>query len=149
MSPSRRTFLRVGAVATGVLAAGPLRALEALADAADRVPGDPGPDGPVDGGAVEAFGAAGNTGYGPLQGAGADLELPPGLRYVRFSAAGDRMSNGKPTPDDHDGMAAFPGPGNLSAEQEELRRLRAEVARLRAERDLLKKAAAYFASPPS
>jgi transposase len=47
------------------------------------------------------------------------------------------------------GEAAFPGPGNLSAEQEELRRLRAEVTRLRAERDLLKKAAAYFASPPS
>jgi transposase len=47
------------------------------------------------------------------------------------------------------GEAAFPGPGNLSAEQEELRRLRAEVARLRAERDLLKKAAAYFANPPS
>jgi transposase len=47
------------------------------------------------------------------------------------------------------GDAAFPAPGNLSAEQEELRRLRAEVHRLRAERDLLKKAAAYFASPPS
>ena len=47
------------------------------------------------------------------------------------------------------GAAAFPGPGNLSAEQEELRRLRAEVARLRAERDLLKKAAAYFANPPN
>ncbi len=47
------------------------------------------------------------------------------------------------------GEAAFPGPGNLSAEQEELRRLRAEVARLRAERDLLKKAAAYFANPPN
>ena len=47
------------------------------------------------------------------------------------------------------GNAAFPGPGNLSTEQEELRRLRAEVHRLKAERDLLKKAAAYFASPPS
>ena len=47
------------------------------------------------------------------------------------------------------GDAAFPGPGNLSAEQEELRRLRAEAQRLRAERGLLKKAAAYFASPPS
>ena len=44
---------------------------------------------------------------------------------------------------------AFPGPGNLSAEPEELRRLRAEVHRLKAERGLLKKAAAYFASPPS
>ena len=47
------------------------------------------------------------------------------------------------------GGAAFPGPGNLTPEQDELRRLRAEVTRLRAERDLLKKAAAYFACPPS
>ena len=47
------------------------------------------------------------------------------------------------------GAAAFPGPGNLSAEQEELRRRRAEAARRRAERDLLKKAAAYFANPPT
>jgi transposase len=47
------------------------------------------------------------------------------------------------------GAAAFPGHGNPSAADEELRRLRAEVTRLRAERDLLKKAAAYFASPPS
>lgn len=47
------------------------------------------------------------------------------------------------------GDAAFPGQGNLSPEQDELRRLRAEVQRLKAERDLLKKAAAYFASPPN
>ena len=47
------------------------------------------------------------------------------------------------------GEAAFPGHGHPSAADEELRRLRAENARLRAERDLLKKAAAYFASPPS
>ena len=47
------------------------------------------------------------------------------------------------------GDAAFPGQGNPSPEQDELRRLRAEVVRLRAERDLLKKAAAYFANPPS
>jgi len=47
------------------------------------------------------------------------------------------------------GEAAFPGQGNPSPAEEELRRLRAEVQRLRAERDLLKKAAAYFASPPS
>ena len=47
------------------------------------------------------------------------------------------------------GEAAFPGQGNLSPAEEELYRLRAEVRRLRAERDLLKKAAAYFASPPS
>jgi transposase len=47
------------------------------------------------------------------------------------------------------GADAFPGQGKLTAEQEELRRLRSEVTRLRAERDLLKKAAAYFANPPS
>ncbi len=47
------------------------------------------------------------------------------------------------------GADAFPGHGNPSPAEDELRRLRAENARLRAERDLLKKAAAYFASPPS
>jgi transposase len=48
---------------------------------------------------------------------------------------------------DH-GEAAFAGPGDPSPADDELRRLRAEVQRLKAERDLLKKAAAYFASPP-
>jgi transposase len=47
------------------------------------------------------------------------------------------------------GPDAFPGHGNLPPAEDELRRLRAEVARLKAERDLLKKAAAYFASPPA
>ena len=47
------------------------------------------------------------------------------------------------------GEAAFPGQGNPSPAEDELRRLRAEVQRLRAERDLLKKAAAYFANPPN
>ena len=47
------------------------------------------------------------------------------------------------------GTAAFPGHGNLPPVEDELRRLRAENVRLRAERDLLKKAAAYFANPPS
>jgi transposase len=40
------------------------------------------------------------------------------------------------------GEAAFPGQGNLSPAEEELHRLRTEVPRLRAERDLPKKAAA-------
>ena len=47
------------------------------------------------------------------------------------------------------GDAAFPGRGRPSPADEELVRLRAENHRLRAERDLLKKAAAYFASPPT
>lgn len=44
-----------------------------------------------------------------------------------------------------DGAAAFPGHGKLTPEQEELRTLRREVAKLKAEREILKKAAAYFA----
>jgi len=47
------------------------------------------------------------------------------------------------------GSDAFPGHGTPTPAEDELRRLRAEVVRLRAERDLLKKAAAYFASPPT
>jgi len=40
---------------------------------------------------------------------------------------------------------AFPGHGQMRPEDAEVRRLRREVAKLRAERDILKKAAAYFA----
>src|SRR5438128_5377599 len=43
------------------------------------------------------------------------------------------------------GDQAFPGHGKLLPFEEELRRLRAENQRLRAERDILKKAAALFA----
>ena len=46
----------------------------------------------------------------------------------------------------HDkGERAFPGQGKPSAVEEELRHLRAENKRLLAERDILKKAAAFFA----
>ena len=43
------------------------------------------------------------------------------------------------------GPQAFPGNGNLPAADEELRRLREENQRLRMERDILKKATAFFA----
>ena len=43
------------------------------------------------------------------------------------------------------GDQAFPGRGKLPAIEEELRRLRAENKRLLMERDILKKAAAFFA----
>jgi len=41
--------------------------------------------------------------------------------------------------------SAFPGNGQMRAEQAEIAALKKEVARLKAERDILKKAAAFFA----
>jgi transposase len=43
------------------------------------------------------------------------------------------------------GADAFPGNGRLSPQEEEVRRLRAENKRLLMEREILKKAAAFFA----
>jgi transposase len=40
---------------------------------------------------------------------------------------------------------AFPGHGQMKPEQLEIEKLRREVAKLKAERDILKKATAYFA----
>jgi transposase len=44
-----------------------------------------------------------------------------------------------------DPQHAFPGHGQLKPEQAEIARLKREVTKLKAERDILKKAAAYFA----
>lgn len=44
-----------------------------------------------------------------------------------------------------DPKQAFPGHGQVKPEQQEIDRLRREVTKLKAERDILKKAAAYFA----
>jgi transposase len=44
-----------------------------------------------------------------------------------------------------EGDQAFPGKGNLSPFEEEIHRLRAENKRLLMERDILKKATAFFA----
>lgn len=44
-----------------------------------------------------------------------------------------------------DPQQAFPGHGQMKPEQLEIEKLRREVQRLKAERDILKKAAAYFA----
>ena len=44
-----------------------------------------------------------------------------------------------------DPQHAFPGQGQMKPEQLEIERLRREVTKLKAERDILKKAAAYFA----
>ena len=44
-----------------------------------------------------------------------------------------------------DPVQAFPGNGQMKPEQLEIERVRRKVARLKAKRDILKKAAAYFA----
>jgi transposase len=44
-----------------------------------------------------------------------------------------------------DPQQAFPGKGVMKPEQAEIERLKREVAKLKMERDILKKAAAYFA----
>jgi transposase len=44
-----------------------------------------------------------------------------------------------------DSSQAFPGHGQMKADEHEVEKLHREVIRLRAERDILKKAAAYFA----
>ncbi len=48
-----------------------------------------------------------------------------------------------------DNTNAFPGHGHQKPEQAEITALRREVKKLKAERDILKKAAAYFASESS
>ena len=48
-----------------------------------------------------------------------------------------------------EGEQAFPGHGNPPALEDELRRLRAENKRLQMERDILKKATAFFAKESS
>jgi transposase len=66
-----------------------------------------------------------------------DLDLSESLlrgRKQALAAEGDR---------------AFPGQGHLPALEEELRRLRAENRRLPMERDILRKAAAFFARESS
>jgi transposase len=47
------------------------------------------------------------------------------------------------------GESAFPGNGRLSPDEEELHRLRQENTRLRMEREMLKKAALFFATEAS
>ncbi|HZB31010.1 MAG TPA: alkaline phosphatase PhoX [Streptosporangiaceae bacterium] len=101
----RRNLLRGGAVvAAGIVAAGPLQALAArTAGAAPMVKRPHSPD------------------YGPLapvkdQTTGLELlMLPKGFEYVSYGWTGDEMSDGRPTPGSHDGMAAFAARGNRVA----------------------------------
>lgn len=49
---------------------------------------------------------------------------------------------------EREGKQAFPGKGHLQPEDEEMRRLRRELERVREEREILKKALAIFSGPP-
>jgi secreted PhoX family phosphatase len=56
----------------------------------------------------------GEGGYGPIAPAGPELALPAGFTYAVLSTAGAPMSDGNPTPNAFDGMAAFRLPnGNV------------------------------------
>jgi transposase len=46
------------------------------------------------------------------------------------------------------GAQAFPGPGKQRPDDAEVSRLRRELAKIKAERDILKKAIAFFAKEP-
>jgi len=48
---------------------------------------------------------------------------------------------------EQEGSQAFPGKGHQKPEEEELRRLHREIARLQQEREILKKALAIFSGP--
>ncbi|MFI6294289.1 alkaline phosphatase PhoX [Nonomuraea sp. NPDC050790] len=93
-SIDRRRFLRTAAI--GAAAGGPLAALSArTADAATMV--------------KHPF----SVDYGPLRPVrdrttGLELlKLPEGFSYISHGWTGDRMTDGRPTPALHDGMAAF------------------------------------------
>lgn len=62
-----------------------------------------------------------------------DLDVPEDVLRKWVREGGDDPSH------------SFPGKGQMKPEQLEIERLRREVAKLKAERDILKKAAAYFA----
>lgn len=104
----RRTFLKAAVgVGTGAALVGPFGALgERTSDPPAGSPPEPG---------RSACGSGGPTagGYGELvpvkdQTTGLELlNLPRGFEYLTFGWTGDAMSDGTPTPSNHDGMAAF------------------------------------------
>ena len=61
----------------------------------------------------------------------------------------DMLRNWKRQVDGKGEKEIFRGHGRMSSQQEELRRLRRELAQVTEERDFLKKAAAYFAKEKS
>src|SRR5688572_10238218 len=97
---SRRDFLRRATRVAGATALAPsLQGLVACATTS----GGPGARGAL----APRPAGRGEGGYGPIQPAGAQLALPAGFTYTVLSTAGNPMSDGNPTPNAFDGMAAF------------------------------------------
>jgi secreted PhoX family phosphatase len=96
----RRRFLG----RTAALAGGALAGSASLPGLVARAHGNPGRAAP------------GHGGYGPLSPTPSEntgetlLALPRGFKYTAFGRTGTPMSDGKPTPAAHDGMAAFASP---------------------------------------
>jgi secreted PhoX family phosphatase len=58
---------------------------------------------------------SGSAGYGELvPDPGGVIDLPRGFEYRIISEEGSKLTNGAPVPGDHDGMAAFQGPGDTT-----------------------------------
>ena len=74
-----------------------------------------------------------------------EQRLPVAEVARRLGVAESRLHEWKKAPT-RKGIDAFPGSGHLTPLEEENRRLRAENKRLGEERDILKKAAAFFAA---
>jgi secreted PhoX family phosphatase len=102
----RRSLVKGSAAAMALGATGALGALHSR-QAEARTLGDPTRLAPIP------------NPYGPLSPVNDDstglplLRLPPGFRYASYGWSGDRMSDGQPTPDRHDGMAAMRGHGRF------------------------------------
>ncbi len=92
---SRRKFLTLaGATATSTILASPLQKLYARANSGKSL-----------------F----TKGFGELQkDPNGILDLPQGFEYRAFSRTGEIMTDGKPVPGNHDGMAAFQGENNTT-----------------------------------
>ena len=105
MPSSRRSFLQQS---SALLLAPSLTGLIACSRGANLAqPGSPGPK------TIRKAGK-GQGGYGALVPAGPELSLPAGFSYGVVSASGRVMSDGNPTPNAFDGMAAFALPnGNV------------------------------------
>lgn len=107
VSVSRRKFFgMMGAGTAGALAISPMQAfLARKAMGQNPVVAGFGPLAPklpsaIDGRSTPVFDISGKE----------LLEVPAGFEYVAFHVSGMRMSDGKPCPSDHDGMACFAGP---------------------------------------